>query len=657
MSGWWRARAAWPGVWVASGSRCAALAAGLACALFSALSPAASLDAGLGVAAPAIADASTASERGAPEARKPSVKQGVVTVVNLSSGISENVAQGLFSSGPGVGFSQLVLALEKLEQQPRTAGLLLRLGPGLSLAHAEELSALLQRLKLGRRIVCHAHQYSNAGLWLSRGCDEVWLSPAGSVEAVGLATQAVYLGGFLQRLGVQAQFLHMGRYKSAAEALTRSGPSEAARESLSGVLASVRETWQAGLSRGRRGAEVMVASESGPWTPQGALARGLVDRVGYFDQARERSLELSGADSAELLEAQLESSAGSQTVARALRALAGLSGASLPAPVVVVPLSGEITLGSGGGWGEAGIAAAQWLPVLRRLRKDDAVKAVVLRINSPGGSALASDLLWHELMLLREAKTVVASLGDVAASGGYYLASAAHEVVSDRTTWLGSIGVVGGKIVVAGALAKLGVQATTFGANPEPGANTRAAYLSPLTAWDEATRERVQQQLRSVYDLFVARVAEGRSMPKGSVRSVAEGRIWSGTQGLERHLVDRQGGLLDAVALARTRAKLPPGSAVQVEQGPDPLLLALGLDQPAAYGWLSRGLQRWAKLPLAASLGQGPLDARVRRLLASSGLGAGRLLEPSRAALSAALVPLLDGEVALAVMPFALLQP
>lgn len=641
-----RARNGYVGCW-------AALALGLGCLLSSASGRASSADAGWG-GSPSPGRTPDAGAPSAQPERQPSGLKGEVTALNLSSGISENPAQGLFANDASIGFGSLVLALESLEKQPRVAGLLLRLGPGLSLAHAEELSALLWRLKAGRSIICHATQYSNASLLLSRACDESWVSPAGSVEAVGLAAQSVYLGGLLQRLGVQAQFLHMGRYKSAAEALTRTGPSEAARESLYGVLASVRETWLSGLSKGRRGAEVVAAAESGPWTPERALAQGLVDRVGYYDEARDRALELCGASKVEPLTARLESSAGAQAVARALRSLAGLSGSSTPAPVVVVPLSGQITVGSPG-WSGDGIAASRWLPVLRRLRKDEAVKAVVLRINSPGGSALASDQLWHAIMRLRKAKPVVASLGAVAASGGYYLASAAHEVVSDRTTWLGSIGVVGGKIVVADALSKLGVHATTVGANPAPGANVRAAYLSPLTPWDEATQERVQEQLRSVYDLFVARVAEGRSMPQGTVRSVAEGRIWSGTQGLERHLVDRHGGLLDAVALARSRADLAPRARVRIEQGPDPLLRALGLEQTAASAWLPRGVRNWAALhwgPLGSSV-----DARVRSLLIASGLAVGSRLEPTRVALSAALVPLLEGEVALAVTPLSLLQP
>ena len=256
---------------------------------------------------------------------------------------------------------------------------------------------------------------------------------------------------------------------------------------------------------------------------------------------------------------------------------------------------------------------------MRRLVRDDSVKAVVLRIDSPGGSALASDLLWHELMELRKKKPLIASIGDMAASGGYYLASAANRVVAEPTSIVGSIGVVGGKLVLGRALSNLGVNAVTFPASPEPGAAERAAYMSALTPWDDATRERVQRQMSSVYELFLQRVATGRKTTVDAVRPHAEGRIWSGAQGKERGLIDELGGLRRSIALARQLGGLDAQAPVVVEGGADSLLEALLVGEGADAAQLGMALERMqaARAPLLRAIGHelGPFIGGLNPLL------------------------------------------
>jgi protease-4 len=298
-----------------------------------------------------------------------------------------------------------------------------------------------------------------------------------------------------------------------------------------------------------------------------------------------------------------------------------------------VPAEGAINLRPSGLFGGGGILAEPLTKTLRKLKADDSVKAVVLRIDSPGGSALASDLIWHELMQLRQKKPVVASVGDMAASGGYYLACAAQRIVAERTSIVGSIGVVGGKLVADQSLAALGINAVLFPASPEADASTRAGYESPLVPWDDTVRERVRSGMQAVYDLFLRRVAEGRGRPVAEIRPFAEGRIWSGAQGKEHGLVDELGGLALALELARRLGGLDPAAPVTVEAPPSSLLEMLLLDdEPSAEDVRQALAEHKPPSP-------GLLDAVPARL------------KP----FAMSLAPLFEGEQALAALPFALL--
>jgi protease-4 len=224
-------------------------------------------------------------------------------------------------------------------------------------------------------------------------------------------------------------------------------------------------------------------------------------------------------------------------------------------------------MGDAGMFSDTGIVARSMQRTIRKLAADDSVKAVVLRIDSPGGSALASDLLWHELRALKEKKPLITSVAGMAASGGYYMACASTKIVAERTSIVGSIGVVGGKIVVDDALEDLGIHAETFPASKAEGAAARAAYLSPFEGWDEATREKVRRQMSQIYELFLARVSEGRAVPVEVIRAVAEGRIWSGTQGQRLGLVDELGGLGRSLDIARKLANLDADAPIRIEGG------------------------------------------------------------------------------------------
>jgi protease-4 len=563
---------------------------------------------------------------------------GAVVEIDLSHGLGERASSlSLLSGSSAPSLAELVLALERASHDRRTRGFFIRIGGGdLSWAQAEELGRVFSNLEPELPVVCHAHAYSNATLlFAARGCDRLWLSAAGEVGTVGIAGQMVYLKRLLDRFQVKADFLHMGKYKSAAETLTEDGPTPESRESLQAVLGSIRQTWLDGLAAARPREKIRHAAEHGPWSAEAALGDGLIDAIGYVSEARDEAKKLAQVDAVETsigLDARRDAG---QEISALIQALAGTRRPTGGREhIAVLTTAGGINMEPEGVLGgDDGIAAEPLGKTLKRLRDDDSVKAVVLRIDSPGGSALASDLIWHDLMLLRDKKPLIASLANVAASGGYYMACAAHRIVAERTTILGSIGVVGGKISVAASLEQLGVSTVTLPASTESGAAERAAYLSPLSEWDEPTRQAVHAQMAAIYELFLRRVAQGRALPIEHVRGIAEGRIWSGVQGLENRLIDEYGGLSEAIALARKQADLDDSVEVRIEGGPETLFEILQLDadddQPES---VARALARWRAHPAS------PLAA---------------LAAPFRP-YAESLAPLLGREKVLTALPFAL---
>ncbi len=334
-------------------------------------------------------------------------------------------------------------------------------------------------------------------------------------------------------------------------------------------------------------------AENGPYGANEAKGYGLVDALGDTSEARRDASKQAHAGSTHVAYGQAAENAAEHGLTEILRLLSSGDAASEGKPyIAIIPAIGGITMKSEGLFSGEGIVFESLAKTIARLSDELAVRAVVLRIDSPGGSALASDLLWSRLRELGAKKPLIASVGSMAASGGYYLACAAQSIVAERTSIVGSIGVLGGKIVVGSALEAHGVHTVTTPASAHEGAAARAAYLSPFVAWDEATRVRLRLVMKEVYDLFVDRVATGRHLSADQVRAVAEGRIWSGEQGKERGLVNEFGGLANAIEIARDKAGLPKGTPVLVEGPAEGLLAALGLDAHASSEELSRALDQ-----------------------------------------------------------------
>ena len=386
-----------------------------------------------------------------------------------------------------------------------------------------------------------------AGYVLATAFGEVWLQPGGEVGLLGVGIETTFVRGALNRLGIEPQFEQRHEYKNAADVLLRTEFTEAHREALERLAESVYNDAVETIAADRRLPHDRVREliDTGPRTATEAQAAGLVDKLGYRDQAYEAMRRTGGKP--ELLFADRW---------RPRRKIA------LPphrrGHVALVDVRGAIASGRSrrGPFGrQAGsdTVSAQ----LRAAHDNDRARAVVLRIDSSGGSAVASDVIWREVCRLSESgKPVVVSMGDVAASGGYYIACPAAVIVALPSTLTGSIGVLGGKLVAGNLLHRLGLTTGTVQQGD------RALMYSSRRGFSEDERARFGVIIDAFYDDFVAKVAAGRRRPVAEIETVARGRVWTGRDALEAGLVDELGGLRDAVRIARERADLPDDAPV-----------------------------------------------------------------------------------------------
>ena len=563
-----------------------------------------------------------------------------VAEIDLSRGAPETVPSSLFGPARGATHSDLVRALRSTAEADTTKGVLVRLGTAsFGFARAHEIGRLLAKIRAkGVPVVCQADDFANGTLLLaSVGCSDLWLSPAGSVDAVGLAAQLLFGNKLLTKLHIDVDFLQVGKYKGAQEPFTRDAPSPEARESLEGALGGIRTAWLDAIVEGRaKREELRPLLEDGPYSAEEAKQKGLIDHVGYADEARDAAKKSAGVDQAIT---RFGAGEGQPPVSRGiveiLRALSGSGRGGTP-HVAVLRASGAISMAPSGMFGQSdGITERELGKALARLTKDDSAKAVVLRIDSPGGSALASDLLWKRLMKLRAEKPLVISVGGMAASGGYYMACTGTKIVAEPTSIVGSIGVVGGKLAVGHALDEIGVHVETVGPTRDPAKLARATMMSPMTPWDDATRARTLTTMVAIYDLFLQRIAEGRGKKVDEIAPSAEGRIFGGVDAKARGLVDELGGLDEAVRIAFELAKLPADAPV-VLVGETPGLLDL-LDGDDSDSAKSEAL-RTARDTAA--------DALLPRWIGAM---------PELSAFVASAAPLAEGEQTVTALPFALI--
>lgn len=502
----------------------------------------------------------------------------------------------------GVSLVRLLETLEVAARDPVITTVLVQIEDlHTGLGRAEEVRAALARLvQAGKRVVVHADELGLAGYWIALGASSIRLSPTGSLDVTGVAMEFTLLSELLDRVGVRAQLLAKGKYKSMREMFTETRISDPNREmlkslveDLSGQLvARVAEARSTPLERARE------ELDRGPFRAVEARERGLIDATEYWDEL----WKASGGESHGVIELSSYTKLSGRRRLWPARA----------AHVALLHISGNIRSGHDrrGAGGAVATGHRSLGQALRRARKSRRIRAVVLRVDSPGGSALASDLMWRELTLTAAEKPLFVSMANVAASGGYYASGVKGATVwANPTTLTGSIGVVGGKFEVSGLLSRLGIGRESVASGP------RANFHSATTPWTEEELGKLDRDLDALYRDFVTKMAAARGMSFEALHAVAQGRVWTGRQALEARLVDHLGGMHDVTAAVRDALELAP--EIRLRWSAPAARRSLGRRSSAEAELTERALaaiaSEWPEL--ATSIGRA-LDLRGERVLA-----------------------------------------
>jgi protease-4 len=500
--------------------------------------------------------------------RGPKVEPGTVLVVDVEGAYTEAHATPYLARLFGARerpLIDLLSQLHKAERDERLSAVLFRIRPlVIGWGKADEIRAAIARIgEKGRRTVAYleVEKYgANLEYFVASGADEIYMAPGSRNPFVGLAAEYLFLGGFFEKLGVEIEYERVGRYKSAVESFAESKMSEANREMTTALLDSVYDRFVEGIAEGRSldPERVHAAIDAAPTTPAEMQEHGLTDGTDFFDEILDRLRD--GEEKRAVME-------GSE--------YAGVDPASVgfnpEASFALIYGTGPVTTGDDpGGLGARQVLASTTVSeAFEAASEDPEIDAIIFRIDSPGGSALASDLVWRATQQAREKdKPVIASFSDVAASGGYYVACGADRIVSQPATYTGSIGVFVLRPILAGLLEKLGIgiEAMTRGEHADLLLASR-----PLSAH---TRRRLRADVRGVYETFVGRVAEGRELAPEAVDEIGQGRVWTGAQASEIGLVDVLGGLRTAVLEAKAVVGLEEDADVELVSYPLPKSLA-----------------------------------------------------------------------------------
>lgn len=539
---------------------------------------------------------------------QPTLPDAVVIDLDLSRSLAEGGSDRLGGLlGHEASLRAVLDALERGRRDPRVKGVLARLGgDAIGFAQAQEIRAAVERFRAaGRFAVAFSESYGESGAGnraylLASAFDEVWLQPLGMVGLTGLSAEVPFARAALDTLGVQPQLMQREEYKSFAETFTRSELTPANREMLEGLIGDMTNQLVDGVAKSRRlpPATVRAALDRAPLLDREALELKLIDRIGYADEARDSAVKRAGAG-ADLTEA-----------ADYLNAAGGPHDGG--PTVALIHAVGTITGGKSGrpALGETSAGSETIVEAIEDAAADPDVRAILFRIDSGGGSVSASEAIRRALTKAREAgKPVIASMGDAAASGGYWIALAADRIVASPATITGSIGVVAGKMSFAGLSETLGVR---WG---RVATARNAGMWSPMHPFSPSEEERLTAIIDTTYATFLERVATARKLTPEQARAAAKGRVWTGAQARELGLIDELGGQEEALALVRAAIGLPADADVTLTPYPAPKsvpeeVLAL----LSGKGELSGALAAVAELR--------PLLARLQPLLGGEGLRA-----------------------------------
>ena len=497
---------------------------------------------------------------------KPTTPAQTVLELDLREGLSDQPSSDPFAvfGGAGLSVTRVVDVLAQAEEDRNVKTLLVRLPEmGMTPAVADELSQAIRRFRAsGKPVIAHSQGWMPVGTAVSSymvgaQADQLWMQNTATFGAAGFSSDEIFLGRAFEKYGVNAQFEQRYEYKNAVNQFTQSDFTPAHREAMTAWMTAIYDSAVNGAARGRGMTPQALRGviEAGPYSAQAALNARLIDRVGQVEEAEAEAKRRAGSRGEIVEFGDYASNVGER------------EGSGRKA-VAIVGGEGAIVTGRGGGGGFGGGSSIQSDDTAEAIYdavKDKDVKAIVFRVSSPGGSPEASEQILAAVRAARAAgKPVVVSMGAYAASGGYWISSEADWIVAQPSTLTGSIGVFGGKFVLADALARFGVDTRQIGVGGD-----YASAFSTSQPFSPSQRAAFAVGMDRTYEDFIARVSTGRKLPAERVREIARGRVWTGAQALPLGLVDQLGGVTEAVAKAKELARIPADQSVRFKRFPE----------------------------------------------------------------------------------------
>jgi protease-4 len=464
-----------------------------------------------------------------------------------------------FDNKKTLGLNEILLSLKEAKEDDHIEGIYLDVSSlNAGFATIEETrNALIEFRKSGKFILAYSEVYTQGAYYLASVADKVYLNPEGMIDFRGLSSEMMFFKGSLDKLEIEAQIIKVGTFKSAVEPFILDKMSEPNRLQVNSFLGSMYDHFLTEISKSRKipkSTLFSLADSAKVRNPKDALVYKMIDGLRYKDEVLDELKSRTGIDKKkDLKSVSIEEYAPAPDEKKA----------SSSDRIALIYANGDIISGEGN---DESIGSDRISRAIRKARMDTKVKAIVLRVNSPGGSALASDVIWREMVLAKKSKPVIVSMGDVAASGGYYIACAADSIFAQPNTITGSIGVFG---IIPNMQDffknKLGI---TFDGVKTGKFADLGTVSRPLT---DAERMIFQQEVNRTYSTFTQKVADGRKKSQAYIDSIGQGRVWSGTEALQNGLVDRLGDINDAIASAAKKAKITNYKLVSYPDQVDPL--------------------------------------------------------------------------------------
>ncbi len=529
------------------------------------------------LAADAASDETAAAEtNGEQTAEEAKPKKVRLAHIAIKGQLPESPGQMTLFGDLGTDLRKTIARLDKAAEDDRIAGVILEIRPAaLARGKLNELSAAIHRVRgNGKKVYAQLESAIGSQYVLATACDEIVMPESGMILIPGIRAEMGYYKDLLENIGIEADFLHVGEAKGAAEPFTRRSMSEPVKKNLTALIDDLFDQMITTIAtnRGLKVDDVRALVDKGMLRPEEAREAGLIDRVVYPDTFRDSLSKEYDADklvyvmnyAKKKIDSDFSGPMGMVKLFQAILGGGSGDGSDKGPKIAIVYAVGPIMSGKSENNPFAGqvMGSDTIVKALHEAADDEAVKAIVLRVNSPGGSALASDLIWRATQAIE--KPIVASMGDVAGSGGYYISMGADRIVAEPGTITGSIGVVGGKMNMSGLFDKIGITTDVISRGKNSG------IFSSTENFSDSERQVVSKMMHDVYRLFTTKAAEGRNMPLEELEALAGGQVYTGRDAKRNGLIDQLGTLKDAIQLAKQLAGIDPDEKAKLKVLPEP---------------------------------------------------------------------------------------